>query len=126
VFVKAIKAVTFWLVIALSGAGVYWAIRQEPRQWIPEGMGIVALVLVMQLFLSRFRGPRRRIASIMVNSALFAVAAGAAAVFKFELIRFFGNRTDLIEALVAVTVFAIFASIAIWSFMRLRKLKVVS
>jgi hypothetical protein len=125
--VKAFKAVIFWLLITLAGVGAWWSMKGAPvAPRIREGLEIGAFVALVQLFLNRFSGSRRRIATTMVFAALFAVVAGAAAAFKFELLSFFGNRADLVEGLIAVLVFAVSASIAVWSFVRLRKLKVVA
>jgi hypothetical protein len=116
--VKAFKAVIFWLLIAFSGVGAWWSMKGEPiGPRVREGLEIGAFVVLVQLFLGRFSGQRRRIATIMVFAALFAVVAGAAATWELQLLRFgYGGPNGLVEVWMAILFFAISASIAVWSF----------
>jgi len=124
---QAAKAVTFWLLIALAIVGLWWSMRGQPiGPRIGEGLVIGAFVVLTQWFVARFSGYRRRMATVMVNSALFAFVAGAAAVWELQLLRFgYGRPNGVIEASMAIGLFAISASIAGWSLVRLRSAKVV-
>jgi hypothetical protein len=120
--VKAIKAVVFWLIMVLAGVVLWQTIRRQPSRWIPEGLGIVAFVLFTGWFRGRFSGARRRFASIMLYSGLFAIFAGLMAGLQFQLVGIgYEPRKSLAEAVMFTIGFVTCASLSLWSFLRLRE-----
>ena len=87
-----------------------------------DGIVVVPFLLLVFWFLGRFTGVRKRTATIMVDSALAAVVAGAVVVW--ELIRSgtgFWERKSLVEAAIAGAVFLACVSVSVLSFLRLRR-----
>jgi hypothetical protein len=118
--VKAIKVIVFWLIMVLAVVVLWQTIRRQPSRWIPEGLGIVAFVVLVQVGLNRVPAPKRRTVSIMVASGLWAIGAGGLAAFKFLLVRRgFDGREGLLEA---VLLFVACSTVSVWSFLHLRRI----
>ena len=117
---KAIKAVVFWLIMVLAVVVLWQTIRRQPSRWIPEGLGIVAVVLLMRVGLNRVPAPKRNTVGILVASGLWAVGAAGWWLSSYFLVRRgFGGRESLVEA---VLLFVVCSTVSVWSFLHLRRI----
>jgi hypothetical protein len=113
------KAIVFWVLILGSVAFLSRTLRQNPKGFLRIGAFVVPIVLLTLWFTNRFSGRRRRTATIAVEAAIFAIAAGAGALWEFLLLqRGFGGYGAFVAA---VGVFLLCTVVSVWSFLRLRR-----
>jgi hypothetical protein len=112
--------VLFWALIAIAVLFLVRTTREDWRGSLRIAVFVVPFVLLTGWFESRFKGPKKQMARIMVNSALFAAVAGSLALWDVTLFRSgFQTRYSLMEAIVAGAVFVVSGSVLGWSLLRL-------
>ena len=115
------KDVVFWLLMLAAVVGFWWSVRQGPGHVVARGLGIAAFSIAMQAFIGRFPGSKKWPATVMIGSALIAIAAAFVAVLEFK--SFFGSQNDLMGAWIAIAICAISAVAVAWASIRLWKLR---
>jgi hypothetical protein len=112
--------VFFWALIVFSCvvcARLGW---KDWRDSLQTGAFVVPFVVFTFWLQSRFTGARRRAATAVIYSALFAMVSGAAALWNLILFHHgLEAHGRLVEAVVAGAVFAVCSSVFIWSLYRL-------
>jgi hypothetical protein len=117
---RKVSIVLFWALMAFATIALWRTVREDPRGSLRTVAFVVPLILFFNWFRSRFSGPRRRLAMIMIYSALFAVIAGLVVVFNILLFRSgFQGRSNMWEAVVAGAVVLLCSSVFMWSLCRL-------
>jgi hypothetical protein len=119
-----VKVFIFWLLIVFAIVFLWREAKQNAHQVLWNGVVVVPIVLLPLLFTSRFSGARKRAAAIMVESAFVALLAAAIATWKFLLLwSGYGLKPNgLIEGVAASVLFVVCLGVAVWSFLRLRRL----
>ena len=120
VSVRKISTILFWMLMLAAVVSLWLTVREDPRRTLRTAAFVVPFVLLSSWLQSRFKGPRKRPAMVMIYSALFAMGAGSIVVWDLELFRRgFQVRSTLVEGVVAGTLF--FASLVAfaWSLGRL-------
>jgi hypothetical protein len=112
--------VLFWALIAIAVLFLVRTTREDWRGSLRTAVFVVPFVLLTGWLEGRFEGPKKRMARIMVNSALFATVAGFFMLWDVTLFRSgFQTRYSLVEAIVAGAVFVVSGSVLGWSLLRL-------
>jgi hypothetical protein len=117
---RKVSIILFWTLIVLSVIGVSRMTWQDWRGSLRTAAFVVPLVVVTSWFRSRFAGPKKRMATVLIYSAMFAMVAGAMLAWDVTLFRTgLQVRSDLMEAFVAGVVFLVSVSVFVWSLTRL-------
>jgi hypothetical protein len=117
---RKISIVLFWTIIFLSVITVSRITWGDWRGSLRVGVFVVPFVLLTSWLRNRFLGQRRRIATVMICCAGFAMASGSVLFWDWTLFRSgFEIRGKLSETLVAGALFVVSSAVLIWSFCRL-------
>ena len=117
---QKVTVVLFWALIAVAVVSLVRMTREDWRGSLRTAAFVVPLVLLTGWLQSRFEGPRRRMAAIMIYSALFAMVAGSVVFWDVTLFRSgFQTHYDWVEVLVAGAVLLVSSSVLTWSLLRL-------
>ena len=121
---KVFRVIVFWALIAFSVAFLWREVRQHPGDSLWSAAVVVPVVLFSLLFVNRFSGARKRIATLALELALVALLAGAVAAWKFVLLwSGYGIRENVVIEGVAASILCVVCVVAsARSFLRLRRL----
>ena len=115
-----VSVVLFWALIAVSVVSLVRMTREDWRGSLRTVAFVVPFVLLTSWLQSRFKGPKRRMGTIMIYSALLAMVAGSVVFGDVTLFRSgFQTRYDLVEVVVAGVVLLVSGSVLTWSLLRL-------
>ncbi len=110
--------VFFWSFMTLSAAILWYIVWPD----IANFLLVFGVLFAAQLFESRFSGSRRQAAETAATAVIIAICAGGFAALKLIGIGH-ESRRNLVEAAIAVIIFAACSSISVRSFLRLRKVR---
>jgi hypothetical protein len=120
VSVRKVSTILFWMLMVTAAASLWLTVRGNPRGALRTAAFIVPFVLLSSWVQSRFKGPRRWPATIVIYSALLAMGAGSIVVWDLELFRRgFGVQSMLVEGVVAGAIFLVSVGAFAWSLLRL-------
>jgi len=117
---RKVSIVLFWALIVLSMIAIARLGWNDWRDSLGTAAFVVPIVVFASWFQGRFTGERRRAATAMIYSALFAMVSGAFALWNLILLRRgFEAYGRMVEAVVGGTVFVVCGSVFIWFLWRL-------
>ena len=117
---RKVSIILFWTLIVLSVVALSRMTWQDWRGSLRTGAFVVPFVIVTSWFQSRFTGPKRRAATIMVYSVLGAMVGGSVTFWDWMLYRSgYLEQRNLVEAAVGGAIFIVCFSVSVWSLFRL-------
>jgi hypothetical protein len=117
---RKISIVLFWTLIVLCVIALSRMMWQDWRGSLRVGAFVVPFVVFSQWLQNRFAGRRRRVATVMIYSATFAILSGSFVAMDLTFLRSgLGGRSDVVEAVLAGAMFVVCSSVFVWSLCRL-------
>ena len=117
-----INLVLFWALILMCVVALFRLSWQDWRKHLPIVLLVMPGVFVINWFLNRFTGRRKRTALIMVLSAEGAAIAGAMACWNWILLQTaFLHRGSVVGLWMSGAIFLVCCSLVVWSSLRLRR-----
>jgi FtsH-binding integral membrane protein len=117
---QKVSIAIFWALIVVAAVSLVRITREDWRGSLRTAAFVVPFVLLTGWLRSRFKGPKRRMATIMIYSALFAMVTGSMVVWELTLLRVgFQERSNLVEAIAASAAFVVSSLVLVWSLLRL-------